>query len=429
MSEVFVKIKNEQVGPLSFSEIGNLVANGEFEKDDLVFEEDSQEWVRAHQVDEFKHFFNNGADRERKRTVYAIGGGKGGIGKTVLTASIGIGMASMGKDVIIVDADLGGANLHTCMGILEPEYTFYHFYTLQRESLKDICLETPIDNLRLISGSCGTLGLANPRYHQKQKFIRHLHKLDADHILLDLGAGSSYNVIDFFIAADEGILITTPEPTAIQETFNFLKKSIMRKLMRDFRKNSPVEDIFDSYLNSEPGKMQFTMHDIIRDVKEVDTEGAAYIEDFISNYHPKLILNMVHSLKEIKEGDAFKTASHELLGVDVDYIGYVDYDNNVRKSVKQLRPFIVANPKSRASKSLTKLITVGIMQKQGWKAYRDRRHVTRNLKEESHDYPENNLGEGETICSVNCFYWGECEYQQGGYPCPIRNFNPIFKRY
>lgn len=428
MSEVFVKINNRQLGPLNRREIKNLVVNGEFTQDDLVYHEDSQEWVEAKEIDDLRKIFDTD-QQDRQRKVYAIGGGKGGVGKTVLSASLGIGLSTYDHEVVIVDADLGGANLHTAMGILEPEYTFYHFYTLQREKLEDICLDTPVSNLKLISGACGTLGLANPRYSQKVRFINQLRQLDADYILLDLGAGSSYNVIDFFLAADEGLLVTTPEPTAIQETFNFLKVVILRRLVRQFRKNPPVLNIIDQYMYSEPGKMQFTMDEIIKDVKEIDSDASWYIESFLDNYRPHLILNMVHSTKEIREGDSFRTAAHDILNVNVDYIGYVEYDDVVRKSVKEMKPFVMDNPRSKAAKSLAKLISVGMLQKSGWAGYKEKRRVLQNLRAESNEYPDSAVQESDTICSVNCFYWGDCDYQEGGYPCPIRNLDPMFKRH
>ncbi|MBN1465021.1 P-loop NTPase [candidate division KSB1 bacterium] len=429
MSEVFVKINNKQLGPLNRREIKNLVVNGEFSQDDLVYHEDMQEWVAANQIDELRTIFSDDQKQQRRKTVYAIGGGKGGVGKTVLCASLGIGLATYDHQVVVVDADLGGANLHTCMGILEPEYTFYHFYTLQRERLEDICLETPVDNLKLISGACGTLGFANPRYSQKVRFIHQLRQLDADYVLLDLGAGSSYNVIDFFLAADEGILVTTPDPMAIQETFNFLKIAIMRRFVREFRKKPAVLSVIDQYMYSEPGKMQFTMDDIIKDVKEIDDEASSYIEHYLANYHPHLILNMVHSSKEIREGDSFRMAAHDILNVDVDYMGFVEFDESVRKSVKELKPFVLSNPRSKASKNLAKLIAIGMLKKSGWTSIKEKRQVLQNFRAESADYPDTNMQESDTICSVNCFYWGDCEYQEGGYPCPIRNLDPIFKRH
>ena len=277
MSGLFVRIDEQQKGPYSSNELKSLAANGEFKSHHLVFDEDSQEWIQAGSFYDLKEIFQIPKEVTRKRTVYAIGGGKGGVGKTSLTASIGIALAAFGQKVVIVDADLGGANLHTCMGILEPKYTFYDFYTLQRDSLEDIQLETPVENLSLISGACGTLGLANPRYSQKLRFISELKKIDADYILLDLGAGSSYNVIDFFLAADTGIVVTTPEPMAIQESFNFVKVSLLRKLMREFRTNQDVISIMERFAFSKPGRLESSMSEILKEIRSMDKKRSRKI--------------------------------------------------------------------------------------------------------------------------------------------------------
>ena len=109
-------------------------------------------------------------------------------------------------------------------------------------------------------------------------------------------------------------------------------------------------------------------------------------------------------------------------------MGYVEYDSEVRKAVKELKPFVIANPKSRASKSIAQLVSVGLLGKNGWNGYRERKKVLRHISYDAQEYPTNNITESDTICSVKCFYWGECEYQSGGHPCPVRHLDPIFKR-
>jgi flagellar biosynthesis protein FlhG len=428
MSGMFVKIRDQQQGPFSSNELQKLVINGEFDRKDLVFHEESQEWIEAGKLAELSNLFIPQAEKGQERIVYAIGGGKGGVGKTVLTASLGIGLAALGNRVIVVDADLGGANLHTCIGMLEPMYTFYHFYSLQKERLEDIVLDTPVENLKLISGACGTLGLANPKFSQKLRFINELRTLNADVILVDLGAGSSYNVIDFFLAADQGILVTTPEPMAIQETFNFVKVSILRKFFREFKNNPAVFSLLEREVLTQPGRMNSTVESIIGKIRKIDANAANQMEQFLKEFIPHFILNMVHSPDEIKEGDALRTAAKELLSVDIDYIGFIEHDESVRHSVKELRPFIINNPKSKASRSLAKLITIGLLGRKGWKGFKERRKVIKQMTAEASTYPKTDLKENATICSVQCFYWGDCEYQNGGYPCPIRHLDPIFHR-
>ncbi|OGB99070.1 hypothetical protein A2V82_11115 [candidate division KSB1 bacterium RBG_16_48_16] len=428
MSELFVKIKDKQRGPYSSKELRELVHNGDFGAHDYVYDNDRQQWVRAGQSEHIQSLFEKSFIPEHQRTVFAVGGGKGGVGKTSLTASIGIALAALGYEVVIVDADLGGANLHTCMGILEPEKTFYDFYTLQCEALEDILLETPVENLRLISGACGTLGLANPRYTQKLRFISELKKIAADFIILDLGAGASYNVIDFFVAAEQGIVVTTPEPMAIQETFNFIKISLFRKLLRLFRDKPAVLTLIEKYALSSPGRMNSSMDEVLADVRRLDVEASSRMEGVLDKFRPKLILNMVHSHNETREGAALRTAVEELLAINMDYLGYVEYDDSVRKAVKELKPFIIANPKSRASRSVAQLVSVSLLGKNGWKGLRERKKMIRNIRSDASEYPQNSFPESDVICSVKCFYWGDCDYQNGGHPCPVRHLDPIFRK-
>jgi len=106
----------------------------------------------------------------------------------------------------------------------------------------------------------------------------------------------------------------------------------------------------------------------------------------------------------------------------------VENDESVRQSVKELKPFIVHNPKSKASRGLARLISAGLLHKTGWERFREKRNVLKQVSSEAPNYPDTDLNDDSTICSVQCFYWGDCEYQNGGFPCPIRHLDPIFHR-
>ena len=428
MNPVFVKVDDKQYGPFSKHELRGLVKKGKFTTADLVWDEEDRNWVHADQLGSLRSLFaEDNVEEPGTNRIIAVGGGKGGVGKTVISASLGVALASMGYKVELVDADLGGANLHTVMGILEPEYTFFDFYTLNRDSLNDIALETSVDNLRLISGACGTLGLANPKYTQKLRFIRQLRSLDADFVLLDLGAGSSYNVIDFFLTADEGIVVTNPEPMAIQEAFSFIKVSLMRKLKRAFHGNPQVMEFLDSDAVTKPGRMQMPMSDILERVREIDERMADFFEQVLQSFRPKLILNVVSNSKDAKDGLAIQTAAAELLSIDVEYLGYISNDPAVRDAVRDLKPFILYDPKCEAAQDLTKMVTVKLLGKSMFRGMWQKRKMQKALLEEKRAYPEISLLDNAPICSVNCFYWGDCEYQNGGQPCPVRYLEPVFK--
>ncbi len=423
---ITVRSQEKKFGPLNRSELKNLVRSGQFSSRDQVWLEEEGEWVQAEQVEELSYLFNQEIKPDDDKQIIAIGSGKGGVGKTVTAASLGVGLATLGKEVILVDADFGGANLHTCMGILEPEYTFFDYYTLQRDSLEDILLETPLSKLKLISGASGILGLANPKYSQKARLIRELRNLNANYTIIDLGAGSSLNVIDFFIAVDQGIVITTPEPTAIQESYDFIKLCLLRKFQRAFRKDPDVLALLE--VDGFNGLNQFNdpVEVLLEKAKKLSTDVVQIMEKILKKFRPRLILNMVMSPDEIKEGESIKVAAAELLSIDVDYMGYIEYDEDVHESVKDLRPFLIHNPKSKASRSLAKLITLKLLNKNNLESLFDKRKIRKNMINHAEDFPSATTYESKLICSVKCFYWDECEYQNGGYPCKIRHLEPLF---
>ncbi len=107
-------------------------------------------------------------------------------------------------------------------------------------------------------------------------------------------------------------------------------------------------------------------------------------------------------------------------------MGFVEYDEDVHESVKDLRPFIIHNPKSKASRSLAKLITVKLFEQGNIESYVEKRKMRKNIISNTKDYPSAKDYESNTICSVKCFYWDDCEYQNGGYPCKIRHLESLF---
>lgn len=426
-NNLLVRVNERQSEPLTTTELRALVRKGKFTLNDYVWSEEDEEWVQANRLEQVKNLFEVDELEECERKIIAIASGKGGVGKTVLTASLGVGLAALGKEVILIDADFGGANLHTCMGFLEPKYTFLDYYIMERETLEDIILDSPIVNLKLISGACGTLGIANPKYSQKQKLIHDLRNLNAHYVIMDLAAGSSNNVIDFFLAVDEKIVVTTPEPAALQEAFNFIKLCLIRKLQQAFKNESDILSILEIEAFNNLTQLTTPIIDLVEKAQKTSPEIAQRIEDELILFRPRLILNMVMEPDEIKEGFSIKTAAAELLAIDIDYIGYIEYDENMRQSAKDLRPFIIHNPGSPASRSVAKIVTLKLLKKNRVEAYLRNWQMRRKAQSHAKEYPTAGENESDVICSVKCFYWDDCEFQNGGMPCRVRHLEPIFK--
>ncbi|MCI0495703.1 P-loop NTPase [candidate division KSB1 bacterium] len=422
-----VRVDEKQYGPVTKSELRAMVRKGKFSLNDYVWDEEESEWVQAEQLEDLRKLVSVDKLEETKRKVIAVGSGKGGVGKTVLTASLGVGLAALGKEVILVDADFGGANLHICMGLLEPKYTFLDYYTMERETLQDIIVDSPIENLKLISGACGTLGIANPKYSQKQKLIRDLRNLPGDYVIMDLGAGSSLNVIDFFLAVDEGLVVTTPEPMALQESFDFIKLCLIRKLQQAFKNEPEILTILAIDGLNNLTQLTAPITELLENARKTSSEIADRIESEVDSFRPRLILNMVMEPDEIKEGMSMKTAAADLLGIDLDYIGYIEFDEGLRQSIKDLRPFILHNPRSIASRSIAKIITIKFLKQTRLESAIKNWRMRRTIQSQSDGYPKDAEKNSDTICSHNCFYWDDCEFQNGGLPCRIRHLEPIFK--
>ena len=130
--------------------------------------------------------------------IWAFGGGKGGVGKSLLCAAVGVELAQRHLQVVAIDADLGAANLHTLLGLIHPPRTLTEFFADPETTLSEVCIETDVSGLRLVSGAAALLRAAHPRAAEKRRLLAGLETLDADVILIDLGAGTHYNTLDFF---------------------------------------------------------------------------------------------------------------------------------------------------------------------------------------------------------------------------------------
>ncbi|MFQ5708781.1 MAG: P-loop NTPase [bacterium] len=422
MDDLIVKVNDNKIGPVSTKELRTLVDQGVFGQQDLVWHEVSNRWIPAEDISDLNSLFASaGSNGERAGRLYAIASGKGGVGKTVIAASLGVGLAMLGRKVILVDADLGGANLHTCMGVLQPHLTYFDFLVGRKKHLSEVLLETPIENLSFMSGACGALGMSNPKYNQKQRFINHLKKLSADHIIMDLGAGTAFNEIDFFLLADEQILVASTEPAAIHEAFGFIKVCLFRTLTRALKYHPNALEIIEKEKTNRPGQIHLTVSDLLDQVARADPQACVIFESVLRMFRPRLILNKVADSEEISEGMAIQVAAKELLAVDVTYLGYISFDQQVRDSVIRMKPFLIFDPKCQASQDLAALLRVKLLGKKGLKEIFERRQWRKQIIRKAKFYPEANRSENAPVCSEKCFYWGDCEFQREAQPCPVRH--------
>lgn len=287
--------------------------------------------------------------------IWAIGGGKGGVGKSVVSTGIAMTLASQGQRCIMIDADLGGANLHTFLGMSHPKRTLSDLFRKQAKGLQDIILTTPFDNLWLISGARAMLDMANPTYLQKMKVIRQIFSLHADHIFIDLGAGSSFNVLDFFIAAHDGLMVVMPTPTSIENAYHFLKAVYYRKLRKVVRELK-VERLVDSALSEKVLSGIRSPRDLMIDLQRRDPVAGAQILRAMAPFSPRLIVNQVQRNEDRDLGAKMALACRDFFGIDMTVPGVVQTDERVLMALKSRRPVLEMFPNGPFAADIRRIV-------------------------------------------------------------------------
>ncbi|MBW2473020.1 MAG: P-loop NTPase [Deltaproteobacteria bacterium] len=290
-----------------------------------------------------------------KPHVWAIGGGKGGVGKSALTTGIAMTLAGQGQRCVMIDADLGGANLHTFLGMSSPEHTISDLFRDPTKNLQDILLATPFENLGLISGARAMLNVANLKHFQKEKLIRQVFSLEADYIFIDLGAGSSFNVLDFFIAAHNGLMVVTPTPTSIENTYHFLRAAYFRKLRHVIR-DLKVEALVDSSLDDKEKSGIRSPRDLVAELRRRDPSAGEEIDRAMMSFSPGLIVNQVQRHQDRNLGKEMALACKDFLGIDVTMAGSVRTDEQVLMALNSRRPALSMFPQSNFAKDVRQIV-------------------------------------------------------------------------
>jgi flagellar biosynthesis protein FlhG len=291
-------------------------------------------------------------DRGRRRgRIIAVGGGKGGVGKSLVTSSLGISLARHGRKVVVVDSDLGGANLHTCLGLTSPERTLSDFINRRVPRIEDVIAETGLPNLGLISGAHDHLTASNLKYFQKTRLLSRIAQVDADIILIDIGAGISFNIVDFFLLAEQGILVVIPEPSSIENAYRFLKMSFYRHLWRSL-KASPARKVVEEAMDQKNQVGIRTPFDLLEAVERLDAASGRFLKERALEFRPRLLVNQVRYPEDERLGHSMSAVCRKHLGIDIDSLGAVGFDESVWRSNRKKRPFMLDFPDSAAGRAL-----------------------------------------------------------------------------
>lgn len=277
--------------------------------------------------------------------IIAIAGGKGGVGKSVIAANLALALARRGRRCTLVDLDLGGANLHTLLGMNNAGRSLSDLFRRKVATLSEVVVETPFPNLGLISGSRALLEMANPKHAQKLKVLRQLFRLEVDYVLLDLGAGSHFNVLDFFLAAHDPLLVVAPTPLSVENAYHFLRALYFRKFTQALRQLSRGERL-EAELRARVARGLRSPRQIMEILEELEPVACRRVTERMLTLTPRLVLNQVKERGEMEVGPKMSTACRHYFDLDLAYWGAILNDDLVYRAVQNRQPASKLYPES-----------------------------------------------------------------------------------
>ncbi len=278
------------------------------------------------------------------KTIIPIVSGKGGVGKTILSANLGVTLAKAGKTVIVIDLDLGGSNLHTCLGV-RNRYPGIGNYIFQKDNIfESLILPTEQQRLFFIPGDSLIPGTANLPYFRKLKLLKAITDLVADYVILDLGSGSTFNTIDFSLSSSSPVVVITPETTSILNAYSFVKSSLFRLINRSFPPSSREREIVQEFITEKMEGTEDSMATLSNALEDYSREASQKIEGQLKSFLPRIVLNEGRGTKDIEVGAKLRRIVRKNLKIEVEYIGYLKYDPLVPRSLIHRKPVTLIDP-------------------------------------------------------------------------------------
>ena len=287
--------------------------------------------------------------------ILPIASGKGGVGKSLVAANLSIALSQAGKTVYLADLDLGGSNLHLILGLRGILRGIGSYLNNPDISFEDTIRTTDYPNLFFIPGDGEIPGMANMKSGQKRMIIKKLLSLKADYLVLDLGAGTNYNILDFFLTSGQGIIITTPTPTAILNAYLFLKNIVFRIMYSTFSRNSPALSYIENLRKEGNPLQQLYIPKILENIRKEDPESHAAFVKAIQRFHPRLILNMLEDPKDASTAVKLRRSSKQYLDIDIEHLGIIYRDDLQDIALSSRLPIISYKPQSVLSQAIYRI--------------------------------------------------------------------------
>lgn len=295
------------------------------------------------------------SDSGSKPFIIPIAGGKGGVGKTFLAANIALALADLNKTTLAIDLDLGGSNLYSWLGIKNTYPGLGDFLFSGKKPFDEFIVKDFRKNLSYVPGDGQTAGLANIMHLHKLKILKTIISLKTEFMLLDLSAGTTFNTLDFFRMSLNGIVVTVPETTSMMNLLSFFKNFLLRVMFRKFKKNRGILEVLDAFRKQPIGKGSSRFSELAEKIDELDPDSGIIFRKICMSYVPRIIFNMGTDRDDLSFGNQLRSIVKKYMMIDVEFIGFVKWDADVRRAVNKGVPFMDQFPDSPTTVAIKKI--------------------------------------------------------------------------
>ena len=277
--------------------------------------------------------------------IIPIASGKGGVGKSLLSANLAIALGQQGKRVVLADLDLGASNLHLVIGQRPGKASLGSWFT-EKNDFREIIQPTDYQNVSFIAGDSQIPDLTSLKHLQKVKLIKNLKNIDTDYVILDLGAGTHQFILDMFLLSPQGIVVSAPAATATLNAYLFLKNAVFRLLYTTFKKNTAGHEVLDNLKKNSSQMQKLYIPQLVQTLGQADPINTQLFISRMQQFRPRLVMNMIENPKDADKAQRIKTSCNQYLGLEIDYLGLMYRDMLQDKALSSQLPLVVYKPQS-----------------------------------------------------------------------------------
>ena len=289
--------------------------------------------------------------------IIPVASGKGGVGKSLVSANLGVAFAQAGQRVVVADLDLGASNLHLVLGHHAPQLGIGTFLSNTKSNFADVIVDTDVRGLRFIPGDTEIPGTANLKTIQLKSLVKELVALqdDTDILLLDLGAGTHQSILDFFLLSPQGLIVSAPAVTAVLNAYVFLKNTVFRLMYNSFTKSSKARKYVEKLQGDSSGPQKMYIPKILPEIQNIDKSSYNTFVSRLERLHPRLIMNMVDEPKDADVAMKIRRSCEEYLDLKIEHLGVIYRDVIQDKALASRLPIVLYKPQAMLSQAIYRI--------------------------------------------------------------------------